>query len=129
MQVRLFQNQTLDEMGAQAFLCRISVLLKPEAVSRLGIKWYAATDKGSLASMLCCIVTATNFDGYAEIYNKTRAVDPKRENHILRSFSRTSQHAARQHRENIGELVSLSPVCLPKQRSGAGLRQRIDVWS
>ena len=34
-----------------------------------------------------------------------RAVEPKQENRILRRFTRTSQHAARQHRENVGQLV------------------------
>ena len=76
----VFQNQTLDEMGCvQAFLRRITVLQTPEAVSRLGIKWYVATNKGSLASMLRGIMMATNFDGYAEIDDKMEAVDPKRE--------------------------------------------------
>ena len=56
--------------------------------------------------MLCGTVMAANFDGYAEIYDKMRAVDPKKENHILRRFTRTSQHAARQHCENVGELVA-----------------------
>ena len=49
---------------------------------------------------------ATNFDGYAEIYYKLRAVDPKKETHILRRITRSSQHAARQHSENVGELVA-----------------------
>ena len=52
--VRVFQNQTLEEMsGAQAFLRRISVSLTPEALSRLGINCYAATKKGSLPA--CCV--------------------------------------------------------------------------
>ena len=90
----MFQNQTLDEMGgAQAFLRRISVLLTPEAVSRLGIKWYAATNKGSLASLLHGIVIVTNFDDYAEFYDKMRGVDPKKENYFV-FFTCTSQHAA-----------------------------------
>ena len=41
--------------------------------------------------MLHCIVMATNFEGYAEIYDKMRAVNPKKENEhgILRRFTHT----------------------------------------
>ena len=33
-------------------------------------------------------------------------VEPQAEEDILRRFTRTSSHAARQHRENVGVLVS-----------------------
>ena len=62
VQVRVFQNKTLDEMGgAQAFLRRISVSLTPEAVSSIGIKRYAATNKG-LTNNFRGLVMGT--DGY-----------------------------------------------------------------
>ena len=106
--VRVFQNQTLNEMGGtQSFLRRISVLRTPEAVARLGNRWYAATNKGSLASMPRGIVIASNFEGHGEIYDKMRAVNPKQETSILRRFTRTSQLATRQHSENVQSVARL----------------------
>ena len=74
-------------------------MMTPEAVSRIGDKRYAATNKGALGSILRGIVKAQNIDGYGEIYDKMRMVEPKAEEEILRRFTRTSSHAARQHRE------------------------------
>ena len=80
--------------------------MMPEAVSRLGAKWYAATNEGCLASILRCIVKTQNFDGYGEVYDRMRMVEPKAEEDILCCFTRTSSHAARQHLENVGALVA-----------------------
>ena len=56
----------------------------------------------------------TNSDCYAEIYYKMRMVEPKAEEEILRSFTRTSSHAAHQHSEHTHTLARSSPVCLTK---------------
>ena len=50
--------------GSQSFLGRISGMMTPEAVSRIGVKWYAATSR-----ILRSIVKAQNIDGYGEIYD------------------------------------------------------------
>ena len=59
--------------------------------------------------MLCGIMMATNFDGYAEIDEKMEAVDPKREreskSHSLPLHAHP-QHTARQHSENVGEFAA-----------------------
>ena len=124
VQIRVFQNQTLDEIGgAQAFLRRISVLLTPEAVSRLEIKWYAAANKGSVASMLCGILIATNFDDYAEIYDNLRAVDPKKEN----SSPLHAHHPACRSSTQRKRWRACRPFVCPNYRSRNGLRQRISV--
>ena len=47
-----------------------------------------------------------NLDCNGEIYDKTRAVEPKQEHLILRRFMRTSQHAARLHSEQVGQIVA-----------------------
>ena len=50
---RVFQNQTLNEMGgSHAFLCLISGMITPECVSRIGDHWYAATKRSALGSIL-----------------------------------------------------------------------------
>ena len=74
--------------------------MTPEAVSRLGAKWYVATNKGCLGSILHGIVKTQNFDGYGEIYDRMRMVKPNAEEDILRRFTRTSSHA------NVGALVA-----------------------
>ena len=81
-------------------------MLTPQEVARLGNKWYAATNKGIIASILRGIVIANNLDGYCEIYDKMRAVEPKQGSAIVHSFTRTSQHAGRQHREQVGQIVA-----------------------
>ena len=50
--------------------------MTPEAVFRLGAKWYAATNKGCLGSFLRCIVKTQNFDGYGKIYERILMVEP-----------------------------------------------------
>ena len=62
--------------------------MTPEAVSRLGAKWYAATNKGGLGSILRGIVKTKKFDGYGEMYDRMR---PKAEKDILRA-SRAQAH-------------------------------------
>ena len=89
--VRVFQNQNLLEMGgSQSFLRRISGMMKPEAVSRIGDEWHAATNMGALGSILRCIVKAQNIDGYGEIYYMMQMVESKADEAILRSFTRTT---------------------------------------
>ena len=67
--------------------------------------------------MVCCYqkerprqhrgtVKVQNIDGYGEIYDKMRIVEPKAEDDILRSFMRTSTHAARNHWERVGAIVT-----------------------
>ena len=56
--------------------------------------------------MLTGIVIANNLDGYGEIYNMMKAVEPKQENAIACSFTRTRQHACRQNREQVGQVVA-----------------------
>ena len=86
---RVFQNQTLNEMdGSHAFLRRISGMITPECVSRIGDHWYAATKRSALGSILRCTVKVQNIDGYGEIYDKMRIVEPKAEDDILRRFMR-----------------------------------------
>ena len=69
---------------------RVSTFMTPEAVPRLGAIWDAATNKVSLRSILCCIVKKLeqNFDGYREIYDRMRMVEPKAEGDILCRFRR-----------------------------------------
>ena len=57
-----------------SFLRRVSTFMMPEAVSKLGAKWYAATNMGGLGSILRGIVKTQNFDGYGEIYDRMRMV-------------------------------------------------------
>ena len=57
-------------------------------------------------SILLGTVKAQNIDGYREIYDKMRIVEPKAEDNILRRFMRTSTHAARNHRERVGAIVA-----------------------
>ena len=104
---RVFQNQTLNEMGgSHAFLRRISGMITPECVSRIGDHWYAATKRSALGSILRGTLKVQNIDGYGEIYDKMRIVEPKAEDDILRRFMRTSTHAARNHRERVGAIVA-----------------------
>ena len=92
--------------AAHAFLRRISGMITPECVSRIGDYWYAATKRSTLGSILRGRVKAQNIDGYDEIYNKMRIVEPKAEDDILCRFMRTSSHAARNHRERVGAIVA-----------------------
>ena len=48
----------------------------------------------------------TNIDGYGEIYDKMRIVEPKAEDDILRCFMHTRTHAARNHRERVGAIIA-----------------------
>ena len=54
-----------------------SGMITPECVSRIGDHWYAATKRSALDSILRCTVKAQNIDGYGEIYDKMRIVEPK----------------------------------------------------
>ena len=56
---RVFQNQTLNQMGgSHAFLRRNSGMITPECVSRIGDHWYAATKRSALGSILRSTVKA-----------------------------------------------------------------------
>ena len=66
----------------------------------------AATERSALGSILRGTVKAQNIDGYGEIYDKMRIVEPKAEDDILRRFMHTSTHAARNHRERVGAIVA-----------------------
>ena len=80
----MFQNQNLNEMGgSHAFLRRISGMITPECVPRIGDHWYAATKRSVLGNILRGTVKAQNKNGYGEIYNKMRIVEPKAEDDIL----------------------------------------------
>ena len=120
--IRVFQSQTLDEMGcAQSFLRRIAVLLKPEAVARLGSKWYAATDKGSLASMLRGIVIASNFEGFGEIYDKMGAESGRRAKTRNSHYSQLHAHqTACRPTKPQKRWAACRPIVCPDNRSGNG---------
>ena len=92
--------------AAHAFLRRISGMITPECVCRIGDHWYAAIKRSALGSILRGTVKAQNIDGYREIYDKMRIVEPKAEDNILRRFMRTSSHAALNHRERVGAIVA-----------------------
>ena len=76
----VFQNQNLNEMGgSHSFLRRISGMITPECMSRIGDHLYAATKRRALGSILRGTVKAQNIDGYCEIYDKMLIVEPKAE--------------------------------------------------
>ena len=104
---RVFENQNLNEMGgSHAFLRRISGMITPECVSRIGDNWYAATKRSALGSILRGTVKVQNIDGYCEIYDRFRIVEPKAEDDILCRCMCTSSHAALNHRERVGAIVA-----------------------
>ena len=81
-------------------------MITPEDVSRISSKWYAAVNKGSLGTMLRAAVLTGNIGGYGSIYDQMRAVEPNHEANIIQRFTRTGQHACRDHREQVAKIVA-----------------------
>ena len=103
---RHFNNQSLKELGTMAFMRKMTLVLTPEIISRLGNKWYSAVNKPFVCGMLRNMVLNYNYEGYAAIYDKMRAVEPRQEGNIATRFLRTGQHAARGHRQQVAALVA-----------------------
>ena len=104
--IEVFRNQSLAEFGPHAFMRRITNMITPEVISRIDNKWYAAVNKGSLGSMLRAAVLTCDIGCYGAIYDQMRAVEPKHEADIIRRFTRTGQHAGRDHREQVAKIVA-----------------------
>ena len=89
-----------------AFMRRMTLLVTPEIIARIGNKWYSAVNKPYVTSMLRSLVMCINYEGYGPIYDMMRAIDSKEEGAIATRFLRTGQHAARDHREQVAAIVA-----------------------
>ena len=67
--IEVFRIQGLTESGSNAFMCRITNMITPKAISRIGNKWYAAVNKGNLGSMLRTALLTGNISDYYIIYD------------------------------------------------------------
>ena len=84
----------------------ITNMITAEVISRIGNKWYAAVNKGSLGSILRVAVISDNICCYGLIYDQMRAVGPKNEADIILPFTRPGQHAGRDHCKQVAKLVA-----------------------
>ncbi len=75
-------------------------------ISRLGNKWYSAVIEPYVCGMLSNMVLKYNYEGYATINYKMRAVERKDEAENATRFLCTGQHAAQEHREQVAALVA-----------------------
>ena len=89
-----------------AFMHRMTLLVTPEIIARIGIKWYSAVNKQYVASMLRSLVMCINYESYPAIYDKLRAINAREKIAIATRFLRTEQHAARDHREQVAAIVA-----------------------
>ena len=101
------ESGRLNSMCNHSFLRRVTPLLIPELISRLGNKWHGAHNRSIAANMLRHVVLAEDIDqmGSSGLYDRLASAYPKEERMVLTRILRTGQHAARKHRLNLAALV------------------------
>ena len=96
----------LDDYATQGVLRRLSATLTVEVIARIGVRWHNAHNKGIIASVIRNYIIQTDMDQIADMYDDMRKLYPPGEITMVTRFLRSGQHAARQHRENVGKIVA-----------------------
>ena len=96
---------TFKKLLNQGFIRKVSPLAIPELIARLGIRWYAGSNKGQAASVVRTLVISDDIHGMASNYDALQQRCPTAETAAVARLLRSGQHATRQHREKIASIV------------------------
>jgi hypothetical protein len=103
--VPVSKNDNLAKRCGVSFVRQIAQGIVPELISRIGNKWHGAHNKSIAANLLRYCVIADDVDGLAETYDVLAGNNPRAEQSVVARILRSGQHAARQHRTKVAELV------------------------
>ena len=83
----------------------MSRFMIPELIARKGQRWNAGANKGFAASIMRSVVQREDIKGLATLYGTLQDKYPSVEEDAARRILRSGQHAVRNHRVRIAEVV------------------------